>query len=105
MEQAGDRSVSGRGAPEKGSCSAFQEDSEWRRGCAGSWGPWHEGQPGCSALGSVPGARSGPVSELLCGFSEFMPVNLAQSLRGQSTQHCVWCPPPAAAIAPSGPVS
>lgn len=54
MEQAGDRSVSGRGAPEKGSCSAFQEDSEWRRGCAGSWGPWHEGQPGCSALGSVP---------------------------------------------------
>ena len=30
MEQAGDRSVSGRGAPEKGSCSAFQEDSEWR---------------------------------------------------------------------------
>lgn len=52
-EQAGDRSVSGRGAPEKGS-SALQEDSERRRVCAVSWEPRCEGQPGCSALGLVP---------------------------------------------------
>ena len=44
----------------------------------------------CSGLGAwehVPG----PVSELLCGFSEFMPVNLAQSLPAAWTEHSALC--------------